>query len=85
MNLIRHTDSGFPVKLDKLIAASSLYAPAVEQRTGKIIRAVGQQGDKALLQFTEKVDGAKLTPRRLRVTPTRKSMPTRRPTRTTRC
>ena len=70
MNLIRHTDSGFPGKLDKLIAASSLFDPAVEQRTGKIIRAVGQQGDKALLQFTEKFDGAKLTPRRLRVTPT---------------
>ena len=70
MNLIRHTDSGFPGKLDKLIAASSLFDPAVEQRTGKIIRAVGQQGDKALLQFTEKFDGAKLTPRKLRVTPT---------------
>jgi len=70
MNLIRHTDSGFPGKLDKLIAASSLFDPAVEQRTGKIIRAVGQHGDKALLQFTEKFDGAKLTPRRLRVTST---------------
>ena len=70
MNLIRHTDSGFPGKLDKLIAASSLFDPAVEQRTGKIIRAVGQRGDKALLQFTEQFDGAKLTPRRLRVSPT---------------
>ncbi|MDP6753564.1 MAG: histidinol dehydrogenase [Verrucomicrobiota bacterium] len=70
MNLIRHTDSGFPGKLDKLIAASSLFDPAVEQRTGKIIRAVGKRGDKALLQFTEQFDGAKLTPRRLRVSPT---------------
>lgn len=70
MNLIRHTDSGFPGKLDKLISASSLFDPAVEQRTGKIIRAVGQRGDKALLQFTEQFNGAKLTPRRLRVTPT---------------
>jgi len=70
MNLIRHTDSGFPGKLDKLIAASSLFDPAVEQRTGKIIRAVGQRGDKALLQFTEQFDGAKLTPRRLQVSPT---------------
>ena len=70
MNLIRHTDSGFPGKLDKLISASSLFDPAVEQRTGKIIRAVGQRGDKALLQFTEQFDGAKLTPRRLRVSPT---------------
>ena len=30
MNLIRHTDSGFSAKLNKLIAASSLFDPGVE-------------------------------------------------------
>lgn len=69
MNLIRYTDSGFPDKLNKLIAASSLFDPAIEQRTRKIIRVVEQHGDKALLQFTEKFDGAKLSPRRLRISP----------------
>ena len=67
MNLIRHTDSDFSAKLNKLIAASSLFDPAVEQRALEIIRAVQRRGDKALLHYTEKFDGAKLTPGKLRV------------------
>ena len=67
MNLIRHTDSDFSAKLNKLIAASSLFDPAVEQRALEIIRAVQRRGDKALLHYTEKFDGAKLTPSKLRV------------------
>ena len=67
MNLIRHTDSGFSSKLNKLIAASSLFDPGVEQRALEIIRAVQRRGDKALLHYTEKFDGAKLTPGKLRV------------------
>ena len=67
MNLIRHTDSAFSAKLNKLIAASSLFDPVVEQRALEIIRAVQHRGDKALLHYTEKFDGAKLTPGKLRV------------------
>ena len=67
MNLIRHTDSVFSAKLNKLIAASSLFDPVVEQRALEIIRAVQRRGDKALLHYTEKFDGAKLTPGKLRV------------------
>ncbi len=67
MNLIRHTDSGFSAKLNKLIAASSLFDPGVEQRALEIIHAVQRRGDKALLHYTEKFDGAKLTPGKLRV------------------
>ena len=67
MNLIRHTDSDFSAKLNKLIAASSLFDPVVEQRALEIIRAVQRRGDKALLHYTEKFDGAKLTPSKLRV------------------
>ena len=67
MNLIRHTDSGFSAKLNKLIAASSLFDPVVEQRALEIIHAVQRRGDKALLHYTEKFDGAKLTPGKLRV------------------
>ena len=69
MNLIRYTDSSFPGKLNKLIAASSLFEPAIEQRTRKIIRDVEQHGDKALLHFTEKFDGARLAPGQLSVGP----------------
>ena len=67
MNLIRHTDCDFSAKLNKLIAASSLFDPVVEQRALEIIRAVQRRGDKALLHYTEKFDGAKLTPGKLRV------------------
>ena len=67
MNLIRHTDSVFSAKLNKLIAASSLFDPVVEQRALEIIRAVQRRGAKALLHYTEKFDGAKLTPGKLRV------------------
>ena len=67
MNLIRHTDSAFSAKLNKLIAASSLFDPVVEQRALEIIRAVQRRGDKALLHYTEMFDGAKLTPGKLRV------------------
>ena len=69
MNLIRHTDSGFHGKLNKLIAASSLFDPAIEQRTRDIIRDVEQHGDKALLRFTEQFDGAKLSPGQLGIAP----------------
>ncbi len=67
MNLIRHTDSDFSAKLNKLIAASSLFDPVVVVRALEIIRAVQRRGDKALLHYTEKFDGAKLTPGKLRV------------------
>ena len=67
MNLIRHTDSGFSVKLNKIIAASSLFDPGIEQQALEIIRAVQQRGDKAILHYTEKLDGAKLTSEKLSV------------------
>ena len=67
MNLIRHTDSAFSAKLNKLIAASSLFDPVVEQRALEIIHAVQRRGDKALLHYTEKFDGAKLSPGKLHV------------------
>ena len=67
MNLIRHTDSGYPAKLNKLIAASSLFDTGIERCALNIIRGVERRGDNALLQFTEKFDGAKLTPDKLRV------------------
>ena len=69
MNLIRYTDSGFPGKLNKLIAASSLFDPLIEQRTRQIVHKVEQHGDKALLSLTEKYDGARLTPCQLSVDP----------------
>ena len=67
MKLIRHTDSGFSAKLNRLIAVSSLFDSDVEQRALEIILLVKRRGDKALLHYTEKFDGAKLTQGKLRV------------------
>ena len=67
VNLIRHTDSGYPAKLNKLIAASSLFDTGIERCALEIISGVERRGDNALLHFTEKFDGAKLTPGKLRV------------------
>ncbi len=67
MNLIRHTDTGFVAKLENLTTASSLFDANVEQRALGIIRRVEQHGDKALLQLTEKFDGARLNTSKLRI------------------
>jgi len=46
---------------------SSLFDPVIEQRVRAILGAVQIRGDDALLEFTEKFDGAKLTADRLAV------------------
>src|SRR5579884_2862072 len=68
MNVIRHTDADFAEKLRQLAAASSLFDPVIEERARGIVEAVRTRGDAALLELTERFDGAKLTADRLRVT-----------------
>jgi histidinol dehydrogenase len=68
MKVIRHTDANFAAKLREVTAPSSLFDPAIEQRTRTILDAVQDRGDAALLEFTEKFDGAKLSAESLRVT-----------------
>jgi histidinol dehydrogenase len=68
MNVIRHTDAGFSKHLDGLAAASSLFDPAIEQRTRAILDAVRARGDVALLELTERFDGARMTAEQLAVT-----------------
>ena len=58
----------FPEKLRELTAPSSLFDPDIEQRTRAILDAVQVRGDDALLEFTEKFDGARLAADRLAVT-----------------
>jgi histidinol dehydrogenase len=69
MNVLRYTDSDFTARLDQLAAASSLFDPVIEQRARDIIEAVRTRGDAALLEFTERFDGAKLSAEQLAVTP----------------
>jgi histidinol dehydrogenase len=68
MNIVRHTDANYSERLRELGAASSLFDPAVEQRTRAILDAVSARGDAALLELTERFDGARLTAEQLPVT-----------------
>jgi len=47
---------------------SSLFDPAIEERTRAILQDVYLHGDQALLELTEKFDGARLTAEQLAVT-----------------
>lgn len=68
MRVIRHTDANFAEGLRELAAPSSLFDPAIEQITHGILKAVQARGDKAVLEFTERFDGARLSADQLAVT-----------------
>jgi histidinol dehydrogenase len=68
MNTVRYTDAGFSKRLRALAAASSLFDPVIEQRTRAILDDVRTRGDAALLELTERFDGARLTAEQLPVT-----------------
>ena len=68
MKIVRHTDKNFAVQLRAVVADSSLFDAEIEQRTQAILHAVLARGDAAVLEFTEKFDGAKLAADRLAVT-----------------
>jgi histidinol dehydrogenase len=68
MKVIRHTDADFAARLAEVTAPSSLFDPAIEQRTRAIVEAVSDRGDGALLEFTERFDGAQLGVEQLAVT-----------------
>jgi histidinol dehydrogenase len=68
MKVIRHTDADYATKLGEVTAPSSLFDPGIEQRARTIIEAVRERGDGALLEFTERFDGARLNADQLAVT-----------------
>src|SRR5476651_328142 len=68
MKIARHTDKDFAAKLRELSAGSSLFDAEIEQRTQAILNDVFVRGDDAVLDFTEKFDGAKLAAGQLAVT-----------------
>ena len=68
MKVIRHTDANLPELLCEVTAPSSLFDAEIEERTRAILHAVQWRGDEALLEFTERFDGAKLTADQLAVT-----------------
>jgi len=68
MNIIRQSDADFARKLGQVTAPSSLFDPQIEQRTRVILQEVQNRGDDALIELTERFDGAKLAPEGLAVT-----------------
>src|SRR6478736_2763326 len=68
MRVIRYTDADFAAQLMQVAASSSLFDPVIEQRTRIILDDVAKRGDRAVLDLTEKFDGARLTASQLAVT-----------------
>ncbi len=68
MKVTRYTDADFFERLRQLTAASSLFDPVIEQRTRAILDQVQSRGDEAVLELTERFDGAKLRAEQLAVT-----------------
>ncbi len=68
MKIIRYTDPNFARKIARIAASTSLFDPGIERRTSAIIEAVATRGDAAVLEFTAKFDGARLTAHQLAVT-----------------
>ncbi|HEY1490146.1 MAG TPA: histidinol dehydrogenase [Verrucomicrobiae bacterium] len=68
MKIARHTDKDFSARLREVAAESSLFDAEIEARTKAILHEVFVRGDDAVLEFTEKFDGAKLSADQLAVT-----------------
>src|SRR3974390_1066282 len=67
MNVILYGDADFQARLSEVTAPSSLFDPLIEERTRAILNDVQNRGDAALLELTERFDGAKLGPEQLPV------------------
>lgn len=68
MKILTYKDKGYAGFVAKL-KRRAIPSDDVRDRVGAIIAEVAKRGDKALCEYTEKFDGAVLTPRALAVTP----------------
>ncbi len=68
MNVIRYNSSNFKDQVRHLTSHSSLFDKTIEERTRAIVDGVYLHGDAAVLEFTERFDGAKLAVDQLAVT-----------------
>ena len=68
MKVLLHTDRKFAAQLKELTAPSSLFDLTIEQQTRAIVEAVHTRGDAALLELTERFQGAKLETDTLAIT-----------------
>lgn len=68
MKILSHKDKGYPAFVRRL-KRRAIPGDDVREVVGGIIAEVNKSGDKALCEYTQKFDGASLTPRTLAVTP----------------
>lgn len=67
MKRISCGDKNFNRQLSRLFEKSSLFDPLIEERVRSILSEMTSRGDAALLDFTEKFDGIRLSPSQLSV------------------
>jgi len=67
MKILRHSDPNFAEQLQLITETSSLFDQTIEERTRTILDAVATRGDAALVELTERYEGAKLTAEQLPV------------------
>ena len=67
MRILRHSDADFSTALAALKRHAEAH-PQVRDTVAKVLHAVRTEGDSALLEFTERFGGPKLTAKQLRVT-----------------
>jgi histidinol dehydrogenase len=72
MNVLKFTDRDFRARVDELAASSSLFDPVIDERTRGIVEEVRQRGDAALLELTQRFDGASLETDQIQVTTSEK-------------
>ncbi len=62
MNVVSHRDADFAQQIQRMLAPSSLFDPVIEAQTRAIVEAVQNRGDAALVELTERFNGARLRP-----------------------
>lgn len=67
MNTLRFNEPDYAERLGRLAAGSSLFDPTITERTEAILAAVRSRGDDAVLELTQRFDGAALTAEQLLV------------------
>ena len=68
MNVIRYMDPDYAGRLRQVTTRSSLFDPTIEARARAILQEVEKRGDDAVLELTERFDGARLGAGQLAVT-----------------
>ena len=61
IRIVKTTDRTFKPLLAKILRRRGSQGGAIEKRVERIVRAVKQKGDRALLGYTERFDGVRLT------------------------